>query len=153
MNLLDADNTTNGNHFCILDFSNPEDVDYKFLELKYMEKYKFPAATLKIGKYKIIVPLNWYIVVADEGEMELLPIRILNGRDFNAFVFNPLSDPMPRYLPITMEHIDMDYQWLTPKLKRSVILCAAMEKRDKPACCFIVDKMMGFSSIDISDFV
>src|SRR6056300_1340084 len=85
--------------FAILDNSNPQDPDYFFIPLIYLESFNAPAAVLQIGEHKISMPLDWKMVVGDgeQGELFVLPITSLNGRGFNAFTFNPISGSRPDF--------------------------------------------------------
>ena len=49
--------------FAVLDNSNPEDPDYFFIPLIFLESFNAPAAIIKIGQYKIKMPLDWKMVV------------------------------------------------------------------------------------------
>ena len=91
--------------FAVLDNSNPQEPDYFFIPLIFLESFNAPAAVLEIGKYKIKMPLDWKMVVgeAEQGELHVLPITSLNDRGFEAFTFNPLTSAKPDFHPIRSE--------------------------------------------------
>ena len=66
--------------FCILDNSNPQDPDYFFIPLIFLESFNAPAAVLQIGKYKIKMPLDWKMLIGEAGqqEMHVLPITTVS---------------------------------------------------------------------------
>ena len=79
--------------FAVLDNSNPEEPDFFYIPLIFLESFNAPAAVLEIGPYKIKMPLDWRMIIGEQGqeEMHVLPITSLNDRGFSAFTFNPLS--------------------------------------------------------------
>lgn len=140
MLLLNPENNIGGTHFCVLDYSNSKDVDYRFNELVYIEKYKYPAAVLRIGTHILKVPLDWNVVIFESGIVEIIPIKQLNDRDFSAFVFNPLSDYTLSSLTIEVIGVELKIDWTIPKLKRGHILCVPLQDMAKPPCAYFVGK-------------
>ena len=79
--------------FAVLDNSNPEEPDFFYIPLIFLESFNAPAAVLEIGKHRLKMPLDWKMLIGEQGqpEMHVLPITSLNDRGFDAFTFNPLS--------------------------------------------------------------
>jgi len=79
--------------FAVLDNSDPNNPDFFYIPLIFLESFNAPAAVLEIGDHKIKMPLDWKMLIGEAGqsEMHVLPITSLNDRGFDAFTFNPLS--------------------------------------------------------------
>lgn len=152
MNYLSADNTPNGQDFCVLDFANPEDIDYHFLPMLYVEKYKYPGVVLQIGRVTLQVPLDWSIIVSEEGSIEVVPVQQLNDRDFSAFIFNPISGYIPRTEVVEIIDIVKVKEWTVPKLKKSCIICVPLEKKEKPLCIYLTGPSF-HEQIDLTHFI
>ncbi len=126
--------------YCVLDYSNQNEVDFYFPSLVFMDEFTRPAADLRIGKYRVQVPLDWSVVIADKnmGNVELIEIKHINDRDFQAFCFNPISGYMPSFPDIEIENIFPDVSWSVPKLSNGHLLSVPLEDRDEPMCAFFV---------------
>ena len=126
--------------FAVLDNSNPEEPDYFFIPLIFLESFNAPAAVLQIGKYKINMPLDWKMVIgeAEQGELHVLPITSLNDRGFDAFLFNPLSSSKPDFAEIDIIDIYQEVKWYFPKIKSGQILCVPLEDKNEPQCAYFV---------------
>lgn len=126
--------------YCVLDYSNKDDVDYFFVPLVFLEIFSSPSVTLKIGKNTIRMPLDWSIVICDEeiGEPEIVPLSSISGRGFQAFTYNPLAGFMPKFDDIDVIGVYSDVKWYFPKLKFGHILSVPLESGDKPRCAFFV---------------
>ena len=72
--------------YSVLDYSDPNDVDYIFVPLVFLESFNSPSATVKIGEYKINVPLDWSHIISepDIGDAEVISLMTLNDRNFKA---------------------------------------------------------------------
>ncbi len=126
--------------YSVLDYSDPNDADYIFVPLVFLESFNSPAATVRIGDHKINVPLDWSLIISepDIGDAEIMNLMTLNDRDFKAFCFNPLTDMMPQFLPITIENIFSETKWFFPKLKPGHILSIPLNGPNKPVCAYFV---------------
>jgi hypothetical protein len=126
--------------YCVLDYSNVETIDYYFMPLIFLESFSSPAADLKIGNYRIQVPLDWSIIIGDkhQGDLEIIQLIHLNDRDFTAFAFNPIKGYIPSFLEISISNIFPDIKWFTPKLKFGNILAVPLSTGKIPLCVFIV---------------
>ena len=126
--------------FAILDNSNPQEPDYFFIPLIFLESFNAPAAIIKIGQYKIKMPLDWKMVVgeAEQGELNVLPITSLNDRGFEAFMFNPLSSGKPEFAEVDIVDIYQEVKWYFPKIKTGQILAVPLTNGPKPPCAYFV---------------
>ena len=129
--------------YSVLDYSTPEDVDYIFMPLVFLESFNAPAAAIRIGPHQLNIPLDWSLIISepDVGDAEIMPLMTLNDLDFKAFCLNPLSDIMPEFLPITIENVFSETKWFFPKLKPGHILTIPLENKPKPRCAFFVKEI------------
>jgi hypothetical protein len=129
--------------FAILDNSNPQNVDYYYIPLIFLESFNAPALVLKIGKNIIKMPVDWQIVIGEKehGDLETLPMTSINDRGFNAFIFNPLSSFKPDFLPIEILDIYNDVTWYAPRLKNGQYLCVPLEDGPKPRCAYFIKEV------------
>jgi len=129
--------------FAILDNSNPNNVDYHYIPLIFLETFNSPALVLKIGQHKIKMPLDWQILIGekDHGDLETLPLTSLNDRGFSAFEFNPLSSFSPTFLPIEILDIYNEVTWYAPRLRNGQFLCVPLEDTPKPKCVYFVKEI------------
>lgn len=151
MNLLQPDNTVynmatipelveDDLRFCVLDYSSTQDVDFFFIPMVFLDVFQRPSADLRIGPYRIQMPLDWSIVIADKnfGFMEIIELKDLRDRPFEAAIFNPISGYMPDFGEITHLNNFPDVTWNMPKLKYGHILVVPLETKVNPACAFFV---------------
>lgn len=160
MKILLSDNTVMdlggtpelGSHYYVLDYTLP---DMIMLPLIYIEEYSRPICALTIGKYHLEVPLDWSIMIADQhcNTVDMLELKHLNDREFDAFVINPLSY-RPSYLSITVENVFPDTRWITPVLKKGHIWMIPLSDEEKPLCAFFCKTVTkAFDDFDLSDLL
>lgn len=126
--------------YCVLDYSNQNDVDFLFFPLVFLDIFPRPAADLKIGNFRVQMPLDWSIVIADKdfGYVEIIDLKHINDRDFTAFVLNPVNSYMPQFLDITIENVFSDVNWHMPHLKHGHLLAVPLSSDPNPLCAFFV---------------
>lgn len=126
--------------FAIFDNSNPQDPDYYFIPLIFLESFTSPALVLKIGEHTIKMPLDWQILIGepDLGDLEVLPLTSINDRGFTVFEFNPISSFRPSFLPIEIIDVYSEVTWFAPKLKNGQFLSVPLEDTDNPKCVYFV---------------
>lgn len=139
-NMEEVPNQVDDLRYCVLDYSNQADVDFLFYPLIFLDQFPRPAADLQLGKFRIQMPLDWSIIIADKhlGAMEIVELKHLNDRDFDAFVLNPINGYMPMFLEITIQNVFPDVTWNIPKLKRGHILAVPLHDGPEPPCAFFV---------------
>ena len=49
--------------YSVLDYTDPNDVDYIFMPLVFLESFNAPAAVCRIGPHKINIPLDWSFLI------------------------------------------------------------------------------------------
>jgi len=129
--------------FAILDNSNPQNVDYHYIPLIFLESFNSPALVLRSGDKQIKMPVDWQILIGepDMGDLETLPLTSINDRGFKAFEFNPLSAFRPSFQDIDIVDIYQDVTWYAPRLKNGQFLCVPIDDGPKPRCVFFVKEI------------
>jgi hypothetical protein len=126
--------------FSVLDNSDPNNPDYFYIPLIFLESFTAPAAVLKVGPYTINMPLDWCTIVGDPTgpDMEVLPLTSLNDRGFKTFCFNPLSSFRPEFHDIDIIDVYQDVKWYVPKMKPGQLLTTPLHAGPNPTCAFFV---------------
>jgi hypothetical protein len=129
--------------FAILDNSNPQNVDYHYIPLIFLESFNSPALVLKIGDTVVKMPVDWQILIGEPemGDLETLPLTSINDRGFKAFEFNPLSAFRPSFQDIEILDIYHDVTWYAPRLKNGQFLCVPIDDGIKPRCVYFVKEV------------
>ena len=129
--------------FAILDNSNPQNVDYYYIPLIFLESFNSPALVLQIADKIIKMPVDWQILIGEQehGDLETLPLSSLNDRGFNVFQFNPLSSFSPTFLPIEIVDIYPDVTWYAPRLRNGQFLCVPVDDGPNPRCVYFVKEV------------
>ena len=127
--------------FSVLDNSDPQNPDFFFIPLIFLESFSSPAIVLEIGGKEISMPLDWHIAVGDSesgNDLEVLPLTSINDRGFEAFIFNPLSSFKPEFAPINIVNFYTDVKWYFPKMKNGQLLTVPLSETSKPPAAFFV---------------
>ena len=127
--------------FSVLDNSNPDDPDFYFIPLIFLESFSAPAVVLNIGADEIMMPVDWSIAVGcsnSGNDIEILPLTSLNDRGFEAFLFNPVSSFKTEFAPIQIVNFYTDVKWYFPKMKNGQLLSIPITEGDKPLCAYFV---------------
>jgi hypothetical protein len=127
-------------NYCVLDYSNPSDVDYFFLPLLFLESFYSPCIDVKIGPYCIQMPLDWCVLIGDVnlGDLEVMPLVYLMDKDFDVFCFNPIQGYMPKFHKLEILNTWPDVKWFFPKLKPGHILAIPLSEENNSLCAFFV---------------
>lgn len=138
--------------FAVLDNSNPQNVDYHYVPLVFLESFNSAALVLQVGNRVIKMPLDWQILIGenDIGDLETLPLSSLNDRGFSAFEFNPLSSFSPTFLPVEIIDIYHDVTWYAPRMRNGQFLCVPIDDGPKPRCIYFVKEIS--RNCEIVDF-
>jgi len=126
--------------FAILDNSDPQNPDYHYIPLIFLESFNAPALVLQIGKNRIKMPIDWQILIGEPemGDLEMLPLTSINDRGFKVFEFNPLSSFRPSFPQIEIVDVYHEVAWYAPKLKNGQMLCVPITDGVKPECVYFV---------------
>ena len=136
--------------FSILDNSNPQDPDFFFVPLIFLESFNSPAMVLKIDGYEIAMPIDWCLAVGDPqcaSNIEILPLTSLNDRGFDALVYNPLSDFRIEFKHIEIINFYNDVKWYFPKVKNGQLLTTPLRPGPKPPCAYFVKEVSRHTEI------
>ena len=126
--------------YAVFDYSDPENPDYFFIPLMFLEVFNSPAAVLSIGDYKIKMPLDWSVLACDSeySDIEIMPLTSLNDRGFHTMVFNPLKHMVPKPREVQIVNVYNDVTWYFPKLKTANILVVPLSDGPCPDCALFV---------------
>jgi hypothetical protein len=127
--------------FAVLDNSNPQDPDFFFNPLIFLESFNSPAVVLTINGHELTMPLDWCVAVgcSDAGsDLEVLPLTSLNNRGFEAFLFNPLTGSYPQYRTVEIVNFYNDVKWYFPKMKNGQLLSVPITDGKNPLCAYFV---------------
>jgi hypothetical protein len=136
--------------YSVLDNSNPNDPDFFFMPLIFLESFNSPAIVLRIGENEVQMPLDWCMVVGDKDcglDPEVLPLTSINDRGFDAFVFNPIKGFRAEYLPIEIVNIYQDVKWYFPKMKNGQLLTVPITDGHNPLCAYFVKEVTRQSEV------
>ena len=127
--------------FSVLDNSNPQEPDFFFIPLIFLESFSAPAMVLNIGGQEITMPVDWSVAVgcSESGnDLEVLPLTSLNDRGFEAFLFNPLSSYKAEFKELEIVNFYTDVKWYFPKMKNGQLLSVPITTGEKPLCAYFV---------------
>ena len=129
--------------YCVLDYSNQNDVDYYFLPLIFLESFHSPCIDILIGNHSIQMPLDWSVIIGDMnlGDLELVPLVYLMDKDFDVFCFNPIRGYMPKFQKLEIVNTWPDVKWYSPKLKNGHLLAVPLEEGENPMCAFFAKEV------------
>jgi hypothetical protein len=136
--------------FAVLDNSNPNEPDFFFIPLIFLESFNAPAVVLKIGEHEIQMPLDWSILVGcreSGNDMEVIPLTSLTDRGFDSFVFNPLGNFKFGFGNIEILNIYMDVKWYFPKMRNGQLLATPLCEGHNPPCAYFVKEISRQSEI------
>lgn len=136
--------------FSVLDNNDPNNPDFYFIPLIFLESFNSPAMVLRIGDHEVTMPIEWSIAVGDSqagSEVEVLPLTSLNDRGFEAFIFNPLSSFRHEYAPIEIVNVYNDVKWYFPKMKNNQLLSVPLYEGTAPHCAFFTKDISRQSEI------
>ena len=138
LNILPDGNTNL--RYGVIDYTNTHDVDYQFIPLMFLETFNSSVADIQLGKFHVMVPIDWSIIIGDKhsGELEPICLKQINDRDFEAFSINPINGYMPSFLPITINNIFADVSCSVPRLRYGHILVVPLSNSENPECAFFV---------------
>jgi len=126
--------------FAILDNSDPNNPDYFYIPLIFLESFTSPALVLKIGNKQIKMPLDWQVLIGEDdlGDLEALPLTSLNDRDFKVYQYNSLKSYVPTFLPIEIVDVYNEVSWYAPKLKNGQYLAVPLSDGENPECVYFI---------------
>ena len=127
--------------FSVLDNSDPQNPDFFFIPLIFLESFSSPAIVMEINGKEISMPLDWHIAVGDSetgNDLEILPLTSINDRGFEAFIFNPLKRYKPDFGELKVTNFYNDVKWHVPKTKNGQLLSVPISEGKNPMCAFFI---------------
>jgi hypothetical protein len=127
--------------FSVLDNSDPQNPDFFFIPLIFLESFSAPAMVLEINGKEITMPVDWSIAVgcSESGnDLEILPLTSINDRGFEAFLFNPLSSFKTEFSRISITNFYTEVKWYFPKVKNGQLLAVPLTDGEKPLCAYFI---------------
>ena len=127
--------------FSVLDNSDPQNPDFFFIPLIFLESFSSPAIVMEINGKEISMPLDWHIAVGDSetgNDLEILPLTSINDRGFEAFIFNPLKSYKPDFGDLKVTNFYNDVKWHVPKTKNGQLLSVPITEGENPLCAFFI---------------
>jgi len=127
--------------FSVLDNSDPQNPDFFFIPLIFLESFSSPAIVMEINGKEISMPLDWHIAVGDSetgNDLEILPLTSINDRGFEAFIFNPLKSYKPDFGELKVTNFYNDVKWHVPKTKNVQLLSVPISEGKNPMCAFFI---------------
>ena len=130
--------------FSVMDNTNPNDPDFFFIPLVFLEAFSSPAVLLEIGGHELMMPIDWYIAVGDSRtgkDLEVLPLTSLNDRGFEAFLFNPRKSYKADYGQIKVTNFFNEVKWFFPKVKTGQLISIPLTNEENPLCAFFTKEI------------
>ena len=127
--------------FAVLDNSDAKEPDFFFIPLIFLESFSAPAMVLEINGKEIMMPIDWHIAVGDShsgNDLEVLPLTSINDREFEAFLFNPLSSYKFDFGTIKITNFYNDVKWYFPRVKNGQLLAVPLNNDPKPLCAYFI---------------
>lgn len=126
--------------FAVFDNSDPQNPDYHYIPLIFLESFSAPALVLQIGDQRIKLPVDWQILIGEKdfGDLEVLPLTSVNDRGFKAFAFNPRSSFRPEFPTIEIVDVYHEVAWYAPKLKNGQMLAVPLSDEPDAMCIYVV---------------
>jgi hypothetical protein len=127
--------------FSVLDNSDPQNPDFFFIPLIFLESFSAPAMVLEINGKEITMPVDWSIAVgcSESGnDLEVLPLTSINDRGFEAFLFNPLTGFKIDFAEISIVNFYTEVKWYFPKVKNGQLLAVPLTDGANPLCAYFI---------------
>jgi hypothetical protein len=130
--------------FSVLDNSDPQNPDFFFVPLIFLESFSAPAMVIEIAGKEFTMPVDWSVAVgcSESGnDLEILPLTSLNDRGFEAFLFNPLTSYKTDFAEIKIVNFYQDIKWYFPKMRNGQLLSVPITEGENPLCAFFVKEI------------
>lgn len=141
-------------HFCTLDYSGREVIDFYFHPLMFLEEFRDTKAELSVGDHRVGLPLDWSILCGDPdvGMTELIPLTHINGRRFDVVTYNPFTSYMPSLMRMDLVNVYPNMEWVVPKLEVGQMLLIPLHAHSGAPCIIATNQKLSKlpDAIDIS---
>lgn len=120
--VIDTDIVDRHVHYSVLSFRDYKNPDFFFEKLPHLDHIESPSIALKIGPYKLVMPLVWSVIITDYENLECVPIHDLLGKKVNVFCLNPIDGFHPDFLEFKDGMIYPKTSWTAPPLNEKDML-------------------------------
>ena len=109
-------------HHSILSFQDPDNIDFFFNVIEFLEEFSSASVTLQIGEHEIVMPLHWSVICTDMEYLHSIPLYEIGGRHFDAFCLNPIDGYRPDFLKVRQGTIFPTANWTAPQMNDKDLL-------------------------------
>jgi hypothetical protein len=132
--IADTDVITEGSyHYSVLSFRDSKNPDFFMEKLTHVDITESAQIALKIGPYRLVMPMVWSVIVTDYDILECVPLHEVLGKKLNVFCMNPIDGFFTEYYPIETGSIYPVTRWSAPPLteKDMLVVPLGMATRQK----------------------
>lgn len=119
-------------HHSTLSFQDPENIDFYFNVIEFLEEFSSASVTLQIGEHEIVMPLHWSIICTDMEYLHSIPLYEIGGRNFPAFCLNPIDGFRPEFLKVRQGTIFPTANWTAPQMNDKDLLVVPLGETSRP---------------------
>lgn len=139
-------------NFCVFDLTISDQIDYYFYPIIQIVSFVSPTYVINIQGNTISLPNSYKVLIGEKysDSLEFLDIEECMHRDFDAFLFNPLSSYKGTFSKIEVISILPDQKWLIPKIKNDHILLSPISKSKNSLCVFLTNDCSKVDTINMN---
>lgn len=118
--LENADDPIGSDYVWILDIDQQ---DFMFDRMHFFDQHLEKAKGFTFDGQYVEIPESWYVLIteASTGEMDLIQVKDIRGRHFDAFIYSHKS-VIPQSAPMVMENARVFKQFCYPILNKNLML-------------------------------
>jgi len=119
-------------HHSILSLQDPDNIDFFFNVIEFLEEFSSASVTLQIGEHEIVMPLHWSVICTDMEYLHSIPLYEIGGRHFDAFCLNPIDGYRPDFLKVRQGTIFPTANWTAPQMNDKDLLVVPLGETSNP---------------------
>jgi hypothetical protein len=119
-------------HHSILSFQDPDNIDFFFNIIEFLEEFSSASVTIQVGEHEIVMPLHWSIICTDMEYLHSIPLYEIGGRNFPAFCLNPIDGFRPDFLKVRQGTIFPQANWTAPQMNDKDLLVVPLGESTNP---------------------
>lgn len=145
------DNENQKTSFCVFDLSNPDQTDYYFYPLLHISFVNSPIYVVSVRENFFFLPKCYKILIGESHseKLEFINIEECMHRDFDIFLFNPLTCYKKQFSKFEVVSIFPNQKYLIPKIRNDHILLSPISKKNNSLCCYLVNSNSKLEQIDV----
>lgn len=139
-------------NFCVFDLSCTDN-DYYFYPLLHILTFNSKTYICSISGNYVTIPSCYNILIGEpySNLLEFVNIEECMHRDFEAFIFNPLSSYKSLFAKIEIISVSLnDHEWFVPKIKNEHILLSPVSHKKGSNCIFLINNSSRIETIELS---